>query len=220
MANREDSNTNSQNRTYLVESQLFPCVDYFKTAIQYKNIKIELYDNFQKMSFRNRYMIAGANGLCGLTVPVAGGREQKTLMREVQIELSGSWQIKHWRSITSAYKKAPYFEFYSAEVKNLLFSNENSLFEFNLSIIRWLVKVLNMGVAIEFTERFDEPNGSDQDFRNHFLPKNYHFDREGWLPKYSQVFEDRLGFQPNLSIIDLLFCEGPNSVNLLSNSVK
>src|SRR4051794_13079496 len=105
----------------VIESQSFPCIDYVKKLIVHKHIKIEQYDTFSKMSFRNRYVILGANGIQSLTIPVQGGREQKTSIKEVKIDLTTNWNTKHWKSILSAYSKAPYFEFYAGGVKELLF---------------------------------------------------------------------------------------------------
>ena len=209
--------------TFLIENQLFPCIDFFKKLVEIKHVKIELYEHFQKTSFRNRFVIAGANGLANLTIPVAGGREQKTLMTQIEIESTGGWATKHWRSITSAYSKAPFFDFYSEEVRWMVFNPEKNLFNFNLFIITRLCKLLNINVFIDFSDRYkaspEQLTEGELDFRNKFLPKNFQNDRDNWQPKYSQVFEDRLGFQPNLSILDLLFCEGPNSVHLLEKSI-
>ncbi|MCW3111442.1 MAG: hypothetical protein JWQ09_5948 [Segetibacter sp.] len=203
----------------VVEIQLFPCINFIKKLIKHKHIKIEKYERFQKMSFRNRYVIAGANGLTNLTIPVAGGREQKALITEVEIDNTIDWRTKHWRSLTSAYSKAPFFDYYTEEVKAMLFNSEKSLFEINLFILTTLCKLLTINPFIEFTEKYESVN-EDVDYRNKFLPGNFQAHRDKWQPRYSQVFEDRLGFQPNLSILDLLFCEGPNSIYLLEQSVR
>lgn len=205
--------------TLIIDCQSFSCISYIKKSIEYQYIKIEKYENFQKMSFRNRYMIMGANGIQNLTVPIAGGREQKTLIKDVRIDNSTNWQTKHWRTLLSAYSKAPFFEFYSDDVKNLLFSEEEFLFSFNIKILNWLYKQLRINVVIEFTESFIVHYEDEADFRNYFLPKSFQ-ENIAELPPYPQVFEDRLGFQPNLSIIDLLFCQGPGALDLLTGYVK
>lgn len=160
-------------------------------------------------------MIAGANGVQSLNVPVAGGREQKTLIKEVRIDNSTSWQIKHWRSLLSAYSKAPFFEFYAADIKNLVFSEEEFLFSLNIKILDWICKTLKINAEIEFTERFMVQYSEETDYRNYFLPKSFQENTINEVPHYSQVFEERIGFQPNLSIIDLILCEGPNAIHLL-----
>ncbi len=203
----------------VIESHCFPCIDYFKKVIKGKHIKIEAYESFQKMSFRNRYVLSGANGLQTLTIPVAGGREQKKLITEVEIDYSVDWAIKHWRSITSGYSKAPFFDYYADDIRTLLFSKEILLLNFNMEILGWLLKRLKINVVIEFTDSFKSVYNNEFDFRNQLLPKNYINDVCDWRPKYPQVFEDRLGFQPNLSILDLLFCQGPNAGELVQNNI-
>lgn len=201
----------------VIDCQLFPGILYMKSLIYYRYIKIEKYDNFKKMSFRNRYIIPGANGMQNLTVPVAGGREQKALMKDTRIDNSANWQRNHWRSLVSAYNKAPFFEFYAEDVKRLLFSKEEELFSFNINIIEWLCKTLKISATIEFTESYLDEYKEDADYRNYILPKNFQENTKNAVPHYSQVFEDRLGFQPNVSILDLLFCEGPNAIYLLND---
>lgn len=204
------------NKTIVViDNQLFPCFNYIRELSTCKHIKLEKYEGFQKMSFRNRYLIAGANSIMNLTIPVKGGREQKTLITEVRIDNSINWQIKHWRSLTSAYRKAPFFEFYYQEIKKLLFSEEELLFTFNFNILNWLCKTLKINAEIEFTESFIVHYEEEADYRNYFTPKSFQENTINRFPHYSQVFEDRLGFQPNLTIIDAIFCEGPNAVDLL-----
>ncbi|MDB5245964.1 MAG: hypothetical protein JWQ40_358 [Segetibacter sp.] len=204
----------------VIENQLFPCVDYIKKVIKTKYVKLEQCESFQKMSFRNRYIIAGANGITSLTIPVAGGREQKQLIKEVQIDYTTNWNTIHWRSICSAYSKAPFFDYYASDIKNLIFSEEKKLFTLNINILDYILKTLNINTLIEYTSSFQKDYIEEVDCRNEILPKNFQTNRENWTPKYSQVFEDRLGFQPNLSILDLLFCEGPNAIHLLNSSVK
>ncbi len=201
----------------VIDSQSFPCIYYIKRLTEYKHIKIEEYENFQKMSFMNRYIISGANGIQNLTIPIAGGREQKKLIKDVKIDNSKNWQTKHWRSLLSAYSKAPYFDFYSQDIKGLIFSEEEYLFSFNMNILEWICKILKIDAVIEFTETFVLHYEDETDSRNYFLPKSFQ-SPENKVLYYLQVFEDRIGFQPNLSIIDLIFCEGPNSRNLMQQS--
>ena len=125
----------------IIESQTFPCVDYIKKAIQYKYIRIEQFESFQKMSFRNRYIISGANGLSSLTIPVVGGREQKKLIKEIEVDYTTNWRTNHWRNIVSSYSKAPFFDYYKDDVQKLLFSNVKSLFVLNNQILIWVLSL-------------------------------------------------------------------------------
>lgn len=204
----------------LIDCQLFPSVCYIHNLSSHNYVTIEKYDNFKKISFRNRYIIAGANGIQNLTVPIAGGREQKALMKDIKIDNSTNWQTKHWRSLVSAYNKAPFFEFYSEDVKALLFSKEKFLFSFNMEILKWICKTLKIKATIGFTESYVKNYIDKTDLRNCILPKNFQENCGNQSLHYAQVFEDRLGFLPNLSILDLLFCQGPNAAFLLNGIVE
>jgi hypothetical protein len=168
------------------------------------------------MSFRNRYIIATANGLCQLSIPLLGGRDQKTMIQDIKINNSTNWRLAHWRTLLSAYNKAPYFEYYAEELKDLIFSEEEFLFSFNCKILDWVCKMLTVNVLIGLTEEFfiSYPPGSD--YRNRFLPKS--FQQQAPVLHYQQVFQERIGFQPNLSILDLILCEGPNAIHLLTQN--
>lgn len=202
----------------LVDLQVFPCIDYFKNLEMQKYVEIEVCERFEKSSFRNRYIISGPNGLSNLTVPIKGGREQKVTVTAVQIDNSVDWRTKHWRNITSSYAKAPFFDFYAPAIYDALNNPEKSLFNFSITILDRLLNLLNINVKYTFTTSYS-PCFDGLDLRNRLLPKNFQNRVEGWRPRYPQVFEDRHCFQPNLSILDLLFCVGPRSADLLKASV-
>ena len=191
---------------FLSEYQYFPSVIFYKYLYKYSNIIFELYETYQKMSFRNRCIIAGANGLIQLSIPLQEGRNQKALMKDVRINNSQKWQSGHWKSIVSCYNKSPWFEFYKDEL-NLLFERRfEFLLDWDLACFEWSVRKLDLQVKVSSTESFVIRYGDEvADFRNRILPKNY-AGFEG--PVYHQVFESKAGFTPNLSILDLLFCEG------------
>lgn len=202
----------------LVENQLFPSVNYFKNLSICKNLLIELCESYQKMSFRNRYVIYGANGLIHLSVPVAGGREQKKIITEVEIDFADNWHVKHWRAILSSYSKAPFFDYYATAVKGLIFSKVKLLSDYNTDALNWCLATLKMQPEIFFTSDYKKIYEDVVDYRNIILPKNFQLRMEH-LSKYPQVFEDRFGFQANLSILDLIFNEGPNARHVIE-SVK
>lgn len=194
----------------IVENQYFPIVDWFKMSAKSLNYKIEAYENFKKMSFRNRCIISGSNGLINLTIPLKNGREQKTLITEIKMDDSENWRAQHWKAIVSSYSRSPFFEYYSEGIKELIFAPTQFLFDHNLKIIEWLNSVLKVGISINFTEDYKKKykDWEALDYRDRWLPKNYNFNTNDWKPKYTQVFEDKYGFLPNLSILDLLFCKG------------
>lgn len=197
-------------------------LQYFASIIEYKisisNLYIELeqYERWQKMSFRNRCIIAGANGLLHLSVPVAGGRHSDKLIREVKIDNTRNWQVLHWRSVVSAYNRSPWFEFYKDEMAVFYHTKYSWLWDWNLDLLVWTFKKLGADVQIGFTNNWQKDYPPDEffDMRYRVLPRNFSSFAAD-CPVYRQVFEDRLGFVPNLSIVDLLCCEGPNAINLL-----
>lgn len=193
----------------IIDLQYFPNVNYINSLSKNENIVFPVYDCYRKMSFFNKCYIFGANGLIQLSVPLKGGRNQKALISDIKIDYSTKWQLQHWRSITSAYSKSPFFDFYADAVERLIFSKPEYLFELNLSILEWLNKVLKLSLSFKIV---DEQITADEHLYYKWLPKN--FQSETYI-RYPQIFEDRLGFQPNLSFLDMLFCTGPQMANLL-----
>jgi hypothetical protein len=198
----------------LTEFQYFPSVILYKDLNKFSNIVFEQYEYYQKMSFRNRCRIAGAEGKIDLSIPLEKGRDQKTLIKEVRISGSRRWQAEHWKTIVSCYSRSPWFEFYRDELEKLYKRPAAFLIDWNLACFEWSIRVLDMPLKISFTEAFQKsyPEEDWVDGRGRLLPKN-EIDPTGI--SYRQVFEERTGFLPGLSILDLLFCEGKNARRLL-----
>lgn len=202
----------------IIENQYFGCVNYYSGLFSASNIVIEQCESYQKAGFRNRCVVAGANGLIHLTVPLENGRDQKCLIKEVKIANRDNWQQQHWRTIFSCYGNAPFFEFYRDWLE--LFYNREFvwLFDMNLEILFWVKKVLAIPGAVALSDGFIKSYPDNMsDYRNRWLPKN--FQQEESFIKYAQVFEDKIGFRSNLSILDILFCEGPQAKQLLTGSI-
>jgi len=192
----------------ITESQYFPCINYVVSLFSDDACRIEQWETFRKMSFRNRCIIVGSNGLINLTVPVEGGRNNKQLMKDVRISYSENWQNKHWKAIVSSYAKAPFFEYYQYDVERLIKKQSIFLLDKNMEIALWLKKVLKIPIEISLSVEYEtvlSPNCID--YMNKWLPNNYSIEE---AIVYNQVFEEKLGFRKNLSIIDFLFCEGFN----------
>ena len=200
------------NNFFIIENQYFPNVNWFKYSFQNKYIIIFKCESFKKMTFRNRTVICGANGLINLSVPIENGRDQKLPFNEIRISYRDNWQLNHWRGILSCYGKSPFFDFYRNDLENLLNQKHAFLFDLNLEILQWLKKVLKFPPEIQVVESLKGFEEAD-DLSNKWLPKNF---QDGEVEvKYAQVFEDRIGFQPNVSILDLLFNTGPAARNYL-----
>jgi len=202
--------------TLLIDNQYFPSFIYYKISINSVYIQLEQYEQWQKMSFRNRCLIAGANGMLPLTIPVVGGRNVNEIVKDVKIDNTKNWQSVHWRSIFSAYNRSPWFEFYRDEMEFFYNKKYEFLWDWNLELIYWVIKKLGAEIEVRFSGDYKkEPDPNHiKDMRNKILPRNLEMYREECSP-YNQVFANRNGFLPNMSIIDLLFCEGKNSLNVL-----
>lgn len=166
------------------------------------------------MSFRNRCIIAGSNGLVHISVPLEKGRDRQRLVKDTRINYAGRWQAEHLRTLESCYARSPFYEYYRDEVRGLLEKKESFLLDKNMAILSWLAKTLALSSDIRLTESYLRScTDGVTDLRNTILPKNFQQDP---LPfTYTQVFADRTGFQPNLCILDLLFCTGPAARDLL-----
>lgn len=180
----------------------------------FQSVKVEACETYQKNSFRNRCVIAGSNGLMNLSVPLERGRDQRALYRDIRISYADNWQVQHIRSITSCYRRAPYFEyFFGPAVEPLLQKRFDFLFDLNFEILQWVQKVYKIPTTISLTENFIQDYGEGIiDCRNQWKPSNYQKGAESF-PYYFQQFEDRIGFQPNLSVLDAIFCAGPNHLS-------
>jgi hypothetical protein len=212
--NTEKKSNDNKNDYILTDIQYFGTVNWYKMLFQFSNIQIEQYETYQKMSFRNRCMIAGSNGVINLSVPLEKGRGQKLLMKDIRISYSENWQAQHWKSISSCYGNSPFFEYYEESLKTLFTIKPNFLFDLNWQTIEWVTKRLKLQTVLTASKEYVAcPMLPIIDARNQFRTKNYdavphHF-------QYQQVFEDRIGFKANLCILDLMFCNGSASKSLL-----
>jgi len=200
----------------LIDSQYFYGVDAYKTLYNASHIKIDVYENFKKMSFRNRCRIAGANGLIELSIPLEGGRDQKRLMKDLRISYREDWQRNHWGAIFSAYGRSPWFEHFRDDLVRFYEKKVIYLVDWNTGIFEWTNLKLGRSLPTDFTESYQKTYDHWVDLRNEFLPKTVAQKSPQNLPRYHQVFEQKHGFIPNLSVLDLLCCEGPGAAGILA----
>jgi hypothetical protein len=209
----------------IVDIQYFPSIIFYKTSYKYSHVLIEQCESYQKMSFRNRCRIAGAEGVVDLSVPLAGGRDQKTMMKEVRIVAGRSWQAQHWKTIVSCYSRSPWFDYYRDGLQKLFDAPVEFLLDWDLRCLEWSFRVLGMdrpiGLTDAYKKDYDPADGAD--WRGKLGPKsleNWGMGSGKWtegigIARYRQVFEERIGFIPNLSILDLLFCEGKEAIRYI-----
>ncbi len=188
-----------------------PSIAFFSAIAKAQTLTLEQFDRWQKASFRNRTNISTANGLQTLSIPLVGGRGQKGLYREVQICYTENWQHQHWQSIVSAYQSAPFFEHYAPYFEPLYKKETILLFDFNLALFDLLLRFCKLDITISFSHEYQKENIEELDLRTQFLPNKT---KEIILP-YHQVFEEKNGFIADVSVLDLLFNEGPQAGNYL-----
>ena len=178
-----------------------------KTMVDSEQVCIEQWEHYSKMSFRNRCVIVGSNGPIHLSVPLKDGRQQRNRITEVKIDNTTNWQDQHWRSIESCYARAPYFEYFEMKFQPFYQQSYENLFDFNQTILKTLLSIFKSTTTLSVTESYSKEISEYKDLRNTFLPKNYATIPSSAI-QYTQVFENKNGFLPNLSIIDYICCEG------------
>lgn len=211
-----------KNQNILLSTACFPSVQYITKLVQFENIYMEQFENFTKQTYRNRYEILGANGVIPLIVPVVKGRGRKIKIRDLQISYDTDWQRNHWRTIFSAYNSSPFFEFYRDDIQPFFEKPRKFLFDFNLEILETLCDLMEIEPNLVLTEDFEQVPEGTLNFREAISPKKHRTENDPqFIPlPYTQVFHEKFGFVPNLSILDLLFNEGPNSLNVLEASSR
>lgn len=197
-------------------------VQYFTKFLIHPYRMIERYDHYVKQSYRNRCNILGANGLLPLSIPVLKGPQHKTYVRDISIDYNKKWQKLHWKGIESAYHRSPFFEFYLDEFKPLYEKKYTYLIDYNEALLDVILESLEIEKNLNFTGSFiGKGLAGYSDYRENIHPKRDPVSDPLFKPAvYHQVFSDRFGFVANLSIIDLLFNEGPNARNVLRDSIK
>ena len=209
----------------LLSSAYFAPIQYFTKLISYPQVYIEHCESYLKQSYRNRAIILAANGPLSLTLPIVNGPRAKGPVRDQQLAYDYPWQQMHWRGISSAYNNSPFFEYYADELAP--FFQEKSwkyLIDFNREIQYTVLKAVNLDVPQQYTVEY-YPEGKVpeimDDFRYtiHPKPQKQDYDKRFLPNPYHQVFQQKWGFVPNLSILDLLFNEGPETTRFLRSCI-
>ena len=225
--------------TALLSTTYFGPIQWYQKLNRYDHCVIEQFDNFQKQTYRNRCRIATANGSQVLTVPVER-TEGKCLMRDVRISDHGAWRHLHWNALQSAYGESPFFEFYADDLHPFFERRWTFLLDFNMDITNKLCELLDIHPRLSLTTNYlpstsgeeeksfgkeEKTLGEDEksleemepfiDFREAIHPKHPLPDADFAPRPYYQQHAPRHGFQPNLSILDLLFNEGNEAIFFL-----
>ncbi len=194
----------------LFAANYFPCISYFH-AIQKDELPIllEKHEHYPKQTYRNRTRIATANGVLDLIVPIRHGRKERVSMKDIRINYEHDWQRLHWLSIQTAYRSSAYFEYYEDDFVPFYERKHEFLLDYNIGQLELVLKILKINRFISFTENYEKSPESVIDYREAIHPKKESI----YAPakSYYQIFEDRHGFIPDLSVLDLIFNQGPQS---------
>ena len=196
-------------------------INYYARLIREQKIILEQDEHYTKQTYRNRFRIMGPNGILTLSVPVKRIRGKKNLLRDVRVDYDTPWNRIHWRSLVASYASSPFFNFIKDELEPFYEKRITYLIELNKELVRTTLGLLELDIPVECSETF-VPIREVSDPREMIRPKPESSLNDPWfIPiEYHQVFSERLGFQPNLSILDLLFNEGPNARTILHQSLR
>lgn len=210
----------------LLSTTYFGPVQWYQKLCRFDEIVIERHESFMKQTYRNRCIIATTNGLQSLTVPIErpeNGELHHTPIGNLRVSDHGHWRHIHWNALMSAYNGSPFFEHYADDLRPFFNERCDNLLDFNLATCLKVCELLDIHPHISISEEFLAPDklpAGMTDFRNAINPKHPLPDTDFSPRRYYQVYESKFGFQPNLSILDLLFNMGPESIFFLGVNDK
>ena len=201
----------------ITDYQYFGPICFIELIYKQKQLCFDKEAAFTKMSFKNRMVILSAQGPLNLTIPILGGRDQKTSIKDILIAYDAPWQAQHFKAIKTCYKRAPYFEYYEADIEKLYTTKKEYLVDFLEDCHQFIQKsIKGKWELIDCKEPINEEAVKEI---LPWQPNNY--EQFAIQHPYRQVFESSKGFIPNLSILDWLFCEGGKEISKqLSESLK
>ena len=197
----------------IIHPNYFPNIQQFTQILKAEKILFEVSDNYQKQTYRNRTYIYGANGKLGLFIPVIHTHKNRELYKDVKISYESDWMALHLKSLQSAYRSSPYFEYFEDDFIKLYSEKEIFLVDFNIKCIDLITELLDVNLNHEKSESYNENYSGVIDLRDLSVARK---EKEYATPKYIQVFESKHGYLPNLSILDILFSEGNNTTSLIN----
>ena len=201
----------------LLATTYFGPVQWYQKLNRADMSYIECYDSYRKQTYRNRCVIATTNGLQALTIPVERPDcgLHSTLIKDLRISDHGNWRHLHWHALMSAYSESPFFEYYADDIRPFFEKKWDFLYDFNQEACHTVCSLLDIHPNIQPTSEYIKKDDLPKDifdFREAIDPKHPAVDADFEPRRYYQVFERKIGFQPNLSILDLLFNMGPEGI--------
>lgn len=195
----------------LLHPTYLPNMAHWLAMLNHDLVYYEVYDHYQKQSYRNRAEIYGANGKLILTVPVTYSQNNRQHSKDVRIFNDSQWQDQHLKSLEAAYSTSPFYEYYIDELMPLFKSSYTYLLDLNLAGIEILSEILEFSFSAKTTLNYVSNLDGLEDYRV-LVKKHYKLNK---IAAYEQVFSQKHGFMPNLSILDLIFNEGPAAESYL-----
>jgi len=205
------------NTVFLSTAYLAP-IQYYCKLFSFESVFIEKAENYLKQTYRNRCLIATSNGIQALSIPIEKPETDKCPTKDIRISNHGEWRHLHWNAFISGYGMSPFFEYYQDDFAPFYEHKFKFLFDFNEQLMQLVCNLLDIQPDISYTLDY-EPSVVN-DFREWIRPKHAGTDKTFIPQPYYQVFQHKYGFQPNLSIVDLLFNMGPEALLILRDSVN
>ena len=210
-------------KSCLLSTAYWAPIQYYAKLYAYDAVGIEAYEHYVKQTYRNRCIIASPAGTQALTVPIVKPESDKCAIKDIRISDHGNWRHLHWNALESSYRNSPFFEYYADDFLPFYTKKWDFLLDFNEAIREKVCELINLSTTPVQTRAYGD-TGSEadtDDFRTLISPKmSVTEDKQFLCPDYYQVFQDKNGFIPNLSIADLLFNMGPESLLVLRDSVQ
>lgn len=197
----------------LLSTTYFGPIQWYQKLYRAERVEIEQWESFQKQTYRNRCLIATANGVQALTVPVEHG--DSPLIKDIRLSDHGNWRHLHWNALQSAYGESPFFEYYQDDIRPFFERHWTFLLDFNEEIRQKMCELIDIQPNVSYTEGFIPEESPLTSYRTAISPKHPQDDPDFQPKRYYQVYDQKHGFLPNLSILDLLFNMGPESIFLL-----
>lgn len=207
---------------YLSSAYLAP-VEFYVKLFACEKACIERYDHYVKQTYRNRCVIAAADGPLALTIPTEKSETPKCFLKDVRISDHGNWRHMHWNALVSSYRHSPFFEYYADDFRGFYEKKYPFLWDYNQDLCERICGLIDLHPQFEATDEYrTEFTDRELDLRALVNAKrDRSSDDPTFVPKpYYQVFQAKYGFQPNLSIVDLLFNMGPESLLVLRDSIR
>lgn len=199
----------------LIHPTYFPSISHYTAIAQANNLTFEVEDNFQKQTNRNRMYIYGPNGLQMLNIPIKHSKGVHQKYKDIKIENAFGWQKIHFKSLEAAYRTSPFFEYFEDDFRPIFEKEHHFLMDLNFQIFEIINDCIGLPSNFNKTEEYFHKTTDFQDYRFLANGKKDAFINES----YTQVFEEKHGFLPNLSILDLLFNEGRYAKDYLSQQL-